>query len=156
MVGEHVPAVRGVVETSRGYARAELDVPAQVKTLGDVLDIAQYFRLGREALAPAPLLLQLLRPGIGVLHAFGIAAQAWVAVCIPSAANIGIRVEYLYSQAETTQLVEQVKTGETGADDNSIDLVRIIRHRGRTGREVFGHAQRILIRRNGARDLNIP
>ena len=77
---------RGCLVVDGGlHPGVELDIPAQVEAVGDVLEVAQDLGLARVALGPFPLLLELLGKLVGVLHALDIAARARVAVPIPGA-----------------------------------------------------------------------
>ena len=51
----HGPLSRGVVEGGRDDVGVALDVAAQVEPVGDVVQVAERFRLGGEMLAPVPL-----------------------------------------------------------------------------------------------------
>ena len=75
-VGLDPPAVAASSKCAALTAGGELDVPAQVETVGDVVKVAQDLWLGRVALGPRPLLLQLLGELVGVLHALDVAARA--------------------------------------------------------------------------------
>ena len=72
---------------------SKLDVAPQVEAVGDVLDVAQDLGLGRVALGPLPLLLELLGELVRVLHALDVAARARVAVPVPGAADVAARLE---------------------------------------------------------------
>src|SRR5512132_1865984 len=64
----------------------ELDVAPEVETVSHMVDVTQDLRLRAVALGPMPFLLQLVREGVRVLHAFDVAAAPRVAVPVPGAA----------------------------------------------------------------------
>src|SRR4029434_1406930 len=79
----------GLVEDRRLDPALELDVPAQVKLVGDVVQVALGACRGREVLSPAPFVQQLLADGVAVGVALGIEAAARIAVPVPGAADAG-------------------------------------------------------------------
>src|SRR5438477_3368607 len=81
------PCVCLAVEDRLFYPGVELNVASEVEAVSYMVDVTQDFRLGAVALGPLPFLLQLVREGIRVFHAFDIAAASRVAVPVPSAAN---------------------------------------------------------------------
>ena len=87
------PPPGGLVEGRRRHARRELDVAPQVEAVGDVVDVGEDLRLGGVPLAPLPLLLQLVRERVRVVHALDVAARARVAVPVPGAADAVARLE---------------------------------------------------------------
>ena len=78
-------------DTTRVFNR---DIAAQVKTVGNVIDVAQDFRLRAVAFRPAPVLLKVVGEGVGILHTFDVAAGAGVAVPEPGAADAGPGLEH--------------------------------------------------------------
>ena len=105
----------GLVERRLDDARAEPDVAAQVEAVGDVLEVAQDLGLGGVALRPRPLLLELVRPRVGVGHALDVAARAGVAVPEPRPADAGRLIEHEHREPELAQPVQQVEPGDAGA-----------------------------------------
>src|ERR1700724_4641933 len=85
-----------------------------------MVDVTQDLGLRAVALGPMPFLLQLVRKGIRVLHAFDVAATPWVAVPIPGAANPTAGLEGTHFEAEFTQAMDRVETADSGADDDRI------------------------------------
>jgi len=85
-----------------------------------MVDVTQDLRLRAVALGPLPFLLQVVREGIRVLHAFDIAATPRVAVPVPGAANSATGLEATHSKAEFTQPINGVETAHSGADDDRI------------------------------------
>src|SRR6476469_4514474 len=82
-----LPASCVLTIVSSGYASVELDVPAQVELVGDIVEVPLVVGLGRKVFAPIPLVEQLLGERIAVSPAFGIEAGARVAIPIPGATN---------------------------------------------------------------------
>src|SRR4030095_2667946 len=81
------PAPAGLVEGRYRHPRSDLDVAPQVEAIGDVIDVGQDLRLRGVPLAPLPLLLQLVRERVRIVHALDVASRAWVAIPVPGAAN---------------------------------------------------------------------
>src|ERR1700737_4664364 len=98
----------------------ELDVAPKVEGVSHMVDVTQDLRLRAVALGPLPFLLQVVREGIRVLHAFDIAATPRVAVPVPGAANSATGLEATHSKAEFTQAIDRVETADSGADNDRI------------------------------------
>ena len=81
------------------HPRIELNVAAQLEAVGDVVGVTQDLRLRRIALGPNPLLLQLLRELVRILHALNVAACARVAVPIPGATDAASGLEDTHGKA---------------------------------------------------------
>src|SRR3979490_699292 len=109
-----------LIERGTFDPRAELDVGAEIKTVGGVVGVLQDLRLRRVALAPVPFLLQLLRERIGILHAFDIAACAGIAVPVPGAADIAALLVDPDRQSQPAQFMQHVHSGKTRADHDDI------------------------------------
>ena len=124
VVGGHRPAIGVLVEHGRGDARVELDVGTQVEAVGDVVGVFQDFRLRGKALGPLPLLLQLVRERVRILHALDVAACAGIAVPVPGAADARTLLEGAGREAEAAQAMQQVHAGETCADDDHVEAFR--------------------------------
>ena len=117
-----VPAAR-ILLVMRGRDPAlELDVAAQVELVGDVIQIALGLGLAGEVLLPVPFFQQFLRKGVAVGPALGIEAGAGIAVPVPGAADAGAGFEHPHLEAEFSQLVELVEAGNTGADDDRVEI----------------------------------
>ncbi len=101
---------RPVASSQRGRldAGVELDVATQVEAVGDVVGVLQDLGLGRVALGPVPLLLELVGELVRVLHALDVAARAGVAVPVPGAADAAARLEHPRRHAEPAHTVEHV------------------------------------------------
>src|SRR5262249_22747713 len=120
VVREDRPALARLVPCCLDHSRAEPDVTAQVEAIGDVLEIREDLRLGRVALGPGPLLLQLVRPRVGVGHALDVAARPGVPFPDPGSADAGGLVDDEDGQAERAQAMEQVEAGDACADDDGV------------------------------------
>ena len=125
----NIPTARRFVEYGFRHAGEELDVPPQIETIGDMVDVPQDFRLRCVALRPVPLLLKLIRKRVGIVHALDVAAGAGIAIPIPGAADPLPCLKYAGGEAEATQPVQHVKPGKPGSDDNRVDLALDARHR---------------------------
>jgi hypothetical protein len=84
-----VPRLVGLVPGRGLHPASELDVPAQVALVGDVIEVALGLRLGGEVLGPVPLVEQLLAERVAVGVALGVEAAAGVAVPVPGAPDAG-------------------------------------------------------------------
>src|SRR5260370_32995371 len=69
-IGLYRPGARLTVEGRLLDPSVELDVAPEVKAVGHMVDVTQDLRLRAVALGPMPFLLQVLRNGIRILHAF--------------------------------------------------------------------------------------
>src|SRR5712675_3442089 len=98
----------------------ELYVAPEVEAVSHMVDVTQDLRLRSVALGPMPFLLQLVREGIRVLHAFDVAATPRVTVPVPGAANAATGLEATHFEAEFTQAIDRVETADSGADDDRI------------------------------------
>src|SRR5580700_3420982 len=114
------PCVCLAVEDRLSDPGVELDVAPEVEAVGHMVDVTQDLRLRPVALGPMPFLLQVVREGIRVLHAFDVAATPWVAVPVPGAANPTAGLEGTHFEAEFTQAMDRVETADSGADDDRI------------------------------------
>src|SRR4029077_7362310 len=117
-----VPAARVFLIVRGGYPALELDVAAQIELVGDVIEIALGLGLRGEVFLPMPLVQQFLRKGVAVSPAFGIEARAGIAVPVPRAADTGAGLEHPRLEPEFAQLVELIKAGNTGADDDRVKV----------------------------------
>src|SRR5882762_8101234 len=117
----HRPTRACLVENRGMDACVEGDQTAEVKPLGDMVRVAENFRLRGQQLAPLPVLLQLLREAERILHALDIAAGAGIAIPVPGAADAAPRLEGAHVKTELAQAMQQVKAGEAGTDDEDVD-----------------------------------
>src|ERR1700730_4255991 len=117
----HRPTRACLVENRGMDACVEGDQTAEVKPLGDMVRVAENFRLRGKQLAPLPVLLQLLREAERILHALDIAAGAGIAIPVPGAADAAPRLEGAHVKTELAQAMQQVKAGEAGTDDEDVD-----------------------------------
>src|SRR6266404_4456314 len=114
------PSVCLAVEDRLFDPGVELDIAPEVKAVSHMVDVTQDLRLRAVALGPMPFLLQLVREGIRVLHAFDVTATPRVAVPIPGAADPATGLEGMHFEAEFTQTMDRVETADSGADDDRI------------------------------------
>ena len=124
------PAIGLCVEEGRVHPRVQLDVAHQVEALHDMIHVAQDLRLGAVALRPLPVLLQLVRERIGVLHALHIAAAAGIAVPEPRAADTAASFVHPHSEAQLAQAVERIEAGDAASDDDGVEVRGGLRGRG--------------------------
>src|SRR5450631_43044 len=115
-----LPYIGALVENSPIDAGVELDIATEIKTVGDVIGVLQDLGLRRVALAPVPILLQLVRERIGILHALDIAACAGIAIPVPGTADIAALLVDLDGQSQSAQFVQHVHSGKTRADHDDI------------------------------------
>src|SRR6185437_7933257 len=135
-----LPAARVLLIMRRRNAALELDVAAKIELVGDMVQIALGFGLGREVLLPGPFLQQFPRKGVAVGPALGFEAGAVIAVPVPGAADPAAGLEHPHSETEFTQLVELVKARNTGTDDDGVEIRARIRPSLVRGRLRVSHA----------------
>src|SRR5262245_52902191 len=121
-----LPAMRALVVDRRGDPRIELDVPAQVKLVRDIIEVALVLRLAGIMFFPVPLLQEFLREGIAVSVTLRVEAGAWVAIPIPGAADATPRLVDPHREPELTQTVQLVHPGHAGADNNRVKLLNVL------------------------------
>jgi len=119
-IGLHRPSVCPAVKGCLVDAGVELDVAPEIEAVRHVVDVTQDLGLRAVALGPTPFLLQFVREGIRVLHAFDIAATSGVAVPVPGAANPAAGLECMHFEAEFTQTMDRVEAAHPSADDDRI------------------------------------
>ena len=98
----------------------KLDVRPELETVCHMVGVAQQFRLTGVALAPRPLLLQIVRERVGILQGLGVAARSRVAVPVPGAADPAAGLEHPCRQPHAPQPVQHVHPGETRPDDDGV------------------------------------
>src|SRR5262249_31273750 len=123
VVGGDVPALCLLVPRRFRHPRLELDVATEVEPVGHVLEVPQDLRLGGVALGPRPLLLQLGRERVAVVHRLDVAARPGVAVPPPRPADAAARREPPDGQPRRAQPMVRVQAGEAGADHDGVDVV---------------------------------
>src|SRR6266849_4239162 len=101
------PCICLAVEDRLFDPSVELDVAPEVEAISHMVDVTQNLRLRAVALGPRPFLLQLVREGIRVFHAFDVAATPRVAV--PGAANPATGLEAAHFEAEFTQAIDRIQ-----------------------------------------------
>ena len=125
LVGAHRPAARRLVEVRRDNLRLEFNVALEVEAVGHVVGVFQDLGLRGVALRPLPLLLELGRERVRVVHALDVAARAGIAVPVPGAADALAALEDLRGKAELPEAIEHVEPGEAGSDDHHVHLARL-------------------------------
>jgi len=103
----------------------ELDVPAQIEAVGNVVEVALDFRLRGHHLGPVPLLLQLPGEGVGVFDDGQVGPAARVAVPEPGAADAGAGFEGAKVQTLILQAFGHVQAGHAGADHDGIQYLLV-------------------------------
>ena len=116
----HVPPVRRLIPMRGRDRAAELDVPAQVELVGDVIQVFERVGLRGEVLLPVPFRHQLLGKGVAIGPAFGIETRAGITVPVPGAADVRAGLEDPCGQAQFAQAVEHIHAGNPGADDDRV------------------------------------
>src|ERR1700680_3366852 len=76
------PCVCLAVEDRLFNPGVELDIAPEVEAVSHMVDVTQDLRLRAVALGPMPFLLQFVREGIRVFHAFDVAATPRVTVSV--------------------------------------------------------------------------
>ncbi len=114
------PQPGSVVPAHAAHPCVEAHVSPQAEAVHHLLEIGENFRLVGITVRPAPLALQLLREGIGVIDREQVAARAGIAVVIPYAADLGRGFEAQHVQPCPIKAVNRVDTGKTGADDDHV------------------------------------
>src|SRR3984893_5249465 len=125
----HPPTCAGLVEDRGVDARVEGYEAAEVKPVGDMVRIAENFRLRGKQLAPLPVPLQFLREAERILHALDVATGAGIAVPVPGAANTATGLKGAHGKTELAEAMQQIKAGEASTDDEDVDLLGLP-HRG--------------------------
>src|SRR5262249_31752872 len=62
--------------------------------------------------------------GVAVIDGLDVAARARISVPVPGATDIGALFERDCREARLAQPMQQIESGETGADDRDVDLLR--------------------------------
>ncbi len=116
----HRPQTGGFIEYGALDAGRELNVAAEVKTVGDVVGVFQDLGLRRVPLAPVPLLLQFVGKRIGILHALDVAARARIPVPVPGTADAIALLVDPRGKPEAAQPVQHVHAGKPRADHHGV------------------------------------
>src|SRR5262249_34225963 len=129
--GGYGPTVRVFVEGASRDGCIELGVGTEIESVGNMVGVAQDFRLRRVAFAPVPLLLQFVRERIGILHALDIAASAWIAVPVPGPPDARALLVDSRRESKAAQPVEHVHSGKAGTnhDDVVVPTLASVRNR---------------------------
>ena len=120
VIGVDHPAAGRLVEVRAGDACLELDVGTQVEPVRDVVCVLEDLGLCGVPLRPLPLLLELVREAVGVLHALDVTARTGIAVPVPRAADARAGFVDPSRQTEAAHPMEHVHAREPGADDNGV------------------------------------
>src|SRR6266851_7423111 len=96
----------------------QLDVPAQVKLVRDIIEVALVLRLAGIMFLPVPCLQEFLREGIAVGVTLRVEARARVAIPVPGAAHATPLLVGPHREPALTQTVQLVQPGHSGADNN--------------------------------------
>ena len=91
-----MPSALALVVNRRRDAGIELNVPAQVKLIRYIIQVALVFRLAGKMLFPVPFLQEFFRERVPIGVALGVETAARVAVPIPGAAYSTAVLKDLY------------------------------------------------------------
>src|SRR3712207_458543 len=100
------PAVRRRIVVRSRHAGAEADAAPEVHPVRYLVEVAEDLALLGVPLRPLPLLQHLLREGVAVGLALGIAPGAGVAFPVPGAAHAVPRLQHLHREAEPVAQAE--------------------------------------------------
>ncbi len=122
-VGADVPYVRGVVEGRFDHPRGELDVAAEVVSVGDVFEVVPDLLLRRIPLRPLPFLPKLLVERERVYIAVRVAPRPRIPVPIPRSSDALPGFENPRRKPEVIpQAVEHIKSREPRPDDHRVKV----------------------------------
>ena len=124
IVGRDLPARGRLVPFRRGDLGAEADIAPEVVAIGDEAEVAQDFRLGGVFLGPRPGRLEFRIERIAVIDGLDVAARAGIAVPVPGAADVIGFLQQHCGKACLAQAMQEIETGETGADHGGVDGLR--------------------------------
>jgi hypothetical protein len=112
----HSPALPCLVVVRRHDAGVQLDVAAEIVTVGDAIEIRADLRLGGKAFGPGPLLLKLRPERIRVHDGLDVAPRARVAVLVlrSADADADADAEHVATQPELAAFIQHIKTGNAG------------------------------------------
>ena len=99
---------------------AELDMPIEVVSSCDVLEVCLELGLREVVVGPGRRLQMFAVPGVAVHVAFDVAPGAGVAVPVPGSADVGGVVDGVDGEPELFDKMEGVEAGEAGADDEGV------------------------------------
>ncbi|KIU01384.1 hypothetical protein QU38_01910, partial [Staphylococcus aureus] len=116
VIGRDQPARRRIIPGRLRHLGAEPDIATQVVAVGNEAEIAQDLRLGGVFLRPGPRSIELGIEGVAVVDGLDVAARAWIPVPVPGAADVAAFFKRHRREARLAQAVQQIETGETGAD----------------------------------------
>ncbi len=119
---EKQPLVLILVKTSLVDTRSKLDIPAEVKPVSDVVQVALYFRLAGIPLCPIPLLVEFFGERVRVVPTLDVAPGTRVTVPIPRSAYTLTLFISLDRKPDLAKPIDRVKTSDPGPYYNSIEL----------------------------------
>src|SRR5260370_4869659 len=125
LVSHYRTCVCLAVEDSPFDPGVELDIAPEVEAVSHMVDVTQDLGLRAVALGPMPFLLQFVREGIRVLHAFDVAATPRVAVPVPGAANPASGLKGTHFEAEFTQAMDRIETADSVPHNDPPTLPRV-------------------------------
>src|SRR6185295_8582077 len=118
----HPPAICRLVIVRGDDAGLELDIAPEIEAVGNVIEIAPDLGVGGIALAPLPLLEQLLAKRIAIGVALGVAARTGVPVPVPGPPDPRTRFQDPGRQPQPVAQGEQlVEPGKSRANDQGIE-----------------------------------
>ena len=120
--GGDQPATGLLIEVGGNHPGVEIDVGTEIEAVGDVIGVAENFRLGRHDLSPVPFLLEFFGKTIGVFDARDVAASAWIAIPVPGASDVTSSFDRADGQSGSAKTVQRVHAAEPGADDDHVDV----------------------------------
>ena len=120
-VARRSPTRADLVERGADEARVEQDALAKPEAIGHVVRVPQQLWLRGVALAPVPLLLELLVEAVRVLEALNVDARVGIAVVVPSAAYAVRRLDDESLQAGPPGPVRHMEAAKARPHDQEID-----------------------------------
>src|SRR5262245_19715020 len=123
VVGPHGPAVRQLIKDGRYNDRVELDVLANIKSIGHVPHVREDLILVAITFGPLPFLVELGRERERVFEALYVATASRVAVPVPGAANIGTLFEGARPEADLAQLVNRIDATHARANNDGVEVI---------------------------------
>jgi hypothetical protein len=131
----------------------ELDVAAQVESVGDVLEVGEHGGLVGLGLGPVPLFHELIREGVAVEGAArAIDPCTRVAVVPPGATDVAGTVVHAHRKAHLAQVVQGVHAADARSDDHH---VVVLDRSALSGRLIpVGHSSLLRMGRIGIRAVS--
>ena len=101
----------------------KLHMLAKLQFVDDEVEVAQGFWLRRESLRPVPFVEQFFRERITVGIALGIEACPGIAVVVPGATHVTIRVQHRGAHAQINQPLDLVNTRNARTNNNDFVVI---------------------------------